>query len=152
MKKDCRSNRHKEWTPPCIGSGNKGKRERSWRVSPPCVQSSAWATMDGDKSATWKKSDAPDWRGLKNSSICLAKRFSAKTIPRRRQSKQVRTMRLRAKTADILSTKGIGFSTRKCRMDECCGHERCWARCVLPRVRSELRSTQRHKHGHEIHQ
>ena len=36
--------------------------------------------------------------------------------------------------------------------DECCGHERCRSRCPLPRDRPELRSAQRNRHGHEFHQ
>ena len=81
-----------------------------------------------------------DWRGHRSSSISLAKRCLQRLSHEKRLRKLVSLLE---NARWHLSRCEDASDKRAETFDECCGHERCGAKCVLPRVRSELRSTER---------
>ena len=163
MTKDCRSNRHKEGHDLASVAETEESEKEVGGLSTLCG-----VERTGDNGLR-QSCALEEIRRIKigvDSGAAASKfgqEISAKTVPRRRQSA---TAKQRQQTScqprRTVSPHEIArwhhsrcedaSDTRAETFDECCGHERCPTRCVLPRVRSELRSTQRDRHGHEIHQ
>ena len=108
-----------------------------------------------------RKSDESRLAWTQEQQHLFGQEISAKTVPRRRQSATAsKNSKPSCQPRGTVSPHEIArchhsrcedaSDTRTETFDECCGHERCLARCN--RVKSELLSAQRDSHGHEIHQ